>query len=230
MEKKREKALKITFKRFNTENKSVHPLILSKKVINILVTFDSKLQWSNHIATVSSKALKALNAIRIIKRFFTKRELLQLITSNVYSILYYNSEIWHLPTLKSELKHKLVSISARAIKTCMYYPDNMISFKNIHKMNNRAMPEAIMHYKHAIQLFKIYNSNEFTFNWLLLNFNQIFNSRQTTFKAFKSNNAKVGLNLLANRLTILNGKIPFSWLNELITLFKLKCKKLFLMD
>ena len=106
----------------------------------------------------------------------------------------------------------------------------MISFKNIHKMNNRAMPEAIMHYKHAIQLFKIYNSNEFTFNWLLLNFNQIFNSRQTTFKAFKSNNAKVGLNLLANRLTILNGKIPFSWLNESITLFKLKCKKLFLMD
>ena len=52
-------------------------------------------------------------------------------------------------------------------------------------MNNRAMPEAIMHYKHAIQLFKIYSSKEFTLNWLLLNFNQIFTSRQTTFKAFK---------------------------------------------
>ena len=87
---------------------------------------------------------------------------LQLVTSNVFSILYYNSEIWHLPSLKTELKQKLISISARAIRTCMYYPDNMISFENIHKMNNRAMPNAIMLYKHAIQLYKIYNAIQWT--------------------------------------------------------------------
>ena len=50
---------------------------------------------------------------------------------------------------------KLVSISARAIKSCMSYSDNMISYRNIHKMNNRALPEAIMLYKYAIQLFKL---------------------------------------------------------------------------
>ena len=66
---------------------------------------------------------------------------------------------------------KLVSISARAIKSCMYYPDNMISYRNIQKMNNRALPEAIMLYKYAIQLFKLYNTNEFTFDWTVLNFN-----------------------------------------------------------
>ena len=71
---------------------------------------DSKLQWSNHIANASSKALKVLNAIKIIKKCFTKKELLQLVTSNVFSILYYNSKIWHLPSLKSELKQKLLSM------------------------------------------------------------------------------------------------------------------------
>ena len=203
--------------------------IISKKAINILgVTFDSKLQWSDHIAKASSKALKALNAIKIIKKFFNKKELLQLITSNVYSILYYNSEIWHLPSLKSELKQKLVSISARAIKSCMYHPDNMISYINIHKMNNRATPGAILYYKLAIQLFKLYNSNVHNYDWVLLNTNQIFTSRQTTFMAFKSNTSKVGLNLLVNRLSILNGKIPLTWLNETLISFKLKCKRSFL--
>ena len=61
-------------------------------------------------------------------------------------------------------------------------------------MNNRAMPEAIMHYKHAIQLFKIYNAKEFTFDWTVLNFNQTFNSRQMTSAILKSNSTKVGLN------------------------------------
>ena len=76
------------------------------------------------------------------------------------------------PNLKNELKKKLISILARAIKTCMYYPDRMISFENIHKMNNRAMPDAIMSYKCAIQLFKLYNDNEMSIDWVNLNFNQ----------------------------------------------------------
>ena len=114
------------------------------------------------------------------------------------------------------------------MKTCMYYPDNMISFENIHKMNNRAMPNALMLYKLAIQLFKIYNATEFTLDWTILNFNQIFTSRQNSFMMLKSNEKKVGINVLANRLSILNGKIPLSWLNCSLPSYKMHCKKLFL--
>ena len=119
----------------------------------------------DHIASACNKATKSINAVRLKKRFFTKAELLQLITANVFSVLYYNSEIWHIPSLKHELKQKLISISAKAIKTCMYYPDSMISFENIHKMNNRAMPEAIMKYKISIQLHKLYNAANPSLDW-----------------------------------------------------------------
>ena len=197
--------------------------------MNILgVTFDSKLQWCDHIAIASNKALKALTAIRIIKKYFIKKELLQLITSNVLSILYYNSEIWHLPSLKADLKQKLISVSARAIKSCMFHPDRMTSYENIHKLNNRAMPNAIMLYKSAIQLFKLYNSNEHTYDWTLLNLNQILTSRQTHFSILKSNTTKVGLNILANRLSSINGLIPLLWLNSTLNTFKLHCKRLLL--
>ena len=58
-------------------------IITSKKSINVLgVIFDQKLQWHEHISFSISKSIKALNAIRLIRRVFSKHELLQLITSN----------------------------------------------------------------------------------------------------------------------------------------------------
>ena len=116
-----------------------------------------------------NKATKAISAIRLIKFFFTKTELIQLITANVFSVLYYNSEIWHLPSLKKELDKKLISISARAIKVAMYYPDSMISFENIYKMNKRATPET--------NSIMTYNANEPSLEWNSLNENQILTTR-----------------------------------------------------
>ena len=79
--------------------------IRSNNTINILgVIFDSKMQWSDHISHAIKRSMKALNAIRLIRKFVMQRELLDLVTSNFYSILFYNSEIWHLPTIKSTLK------------------------------------------------------------------------------------------------------------------------------
>ena len=114
----------------------------------------------------------AIGAIKLIKRFFSKKEILQLITSNFYSVLYYNSEIWHIPSLnKNTLKQKLLSVLAKALKISMYYPDPMISFANIHVVNQRATPESMLLYRLSIQLFKLYNTNTHSLEWVSLNWN-----------------------------------------------------------
>ena len=117
------------------------------------------------------------------------------------------------------------------MKTCMYYPDGMISFENIHSMNKRAMPDSIMHYKAALQLHKLYNITRTnpSLDWISLNIDQILTTRQTVFQILKSNKTKVGLNILTNRFAqLLNGKIPLQWLLALLDTFKVKCKKKFL--
>ena len=111
----------------------------------------------------------------------------------------------------------MTNISAKAIKTCMYYPDRMISFENIHRINNRAMPDSFMSYKTAIQLHKLYNNDNPSLDWISLNFDQILTTRQTVFLISKTNKTKVGLNILPNRFSILNGQIPLTWLNALWT-------------
>ena len=124
--------------------------------MNVLgVTFDSKLNWQTQIENTISKSKKALHAIYLIKNYFSKHELLKIITSNYYSILYYNSEIWHLPTNTRHSKTLLMSASAAPLKLCTPQYDRSISYQSLHTLNNRATPIQMMQYKHAVQLFKI---------------------------------------------------------------------------
>ena len=107
--------------------------IVTKNSINVLgVLFDSKLNWSAHIVNVINKANKALNAIKLIRKFFKKSELMNIVTCNFYSILFNNSEIWHLPTLDKTSKHSLFAASANALKMCHHYPSELISYYNFH--------------------------------------------------------------------------------------------------
>ena len=186
------------------------------------------MQWSNHIAHAIKRSMKALNAIKLIKKFFNQKELVTLVTSNFFSILNYNSEIWQLPSLKVTLKQKLLSASAKALKVCARLANNDTSFINLHVMCNRATPIQVMRYKLALCLHKLYNSDYNSIEFLSLNFKQVITGRQTKFKCFKDNNTKVGLNTLSNRLYVLNDLIPLDWLNMSKDTYKVHCKRLFL--
>ena len=203
--------------------------IISKDHIKVLgIIFDSKLQWHYQIQNTVNKSKRALNAISLIRKYFSKSQLLTIVTSIYYSSLYYNAEIWLLPTLKPQLKQKLLSASAAPLKFTTFNYDNMTSFDVLHYINQRATPKQITIYKHALLLHKTYNDTNLNNDWLSLFFNQQFNQREPCVKFFNNSNYKVGNNLLANRFTCLNGKIELNWLNLPYETFKIKCKKEFL--
>ena len=204
-------------------------IINSKPHINVLgVTFDSKLQWHEQVASTISKSNKALYCIKLIKKYFTANELCQLITSNFYSVLYYNSEIWNIPSLNAKLKQSLLSVSANALKNCTPSYHSLMSFQRLHTVNKRATPMQMSQYKHAITLFTIFNTQEPIMDWIDLNFQQTFNQRNFKIQFVNSAVYKVGQNILCNRFTILNNKIEYDWLNTSKVSFKLKCKEIFL--
>ena len=102
--------------------------IRNKLTINVLgVIFDSKLQWVPQIENVIAKSNKAKHAIIIIRKYFSKSELSTLSTSNFYSKLYYNCDVWLIPSLKPQLKQLLFSTSARALQICTSNYNNMMS-------------------------------------------------------------------------------------------------------
>ena len=169
-----------------------------------------------------------VNAINLIKKYFNCAELKGLLTSNYYSTLYYNSEIWHLPTLSPHLKQKLLSASANALKLCLTTLPPNTSFESIHSLAKRSTPVQMSMYKHALQLYKLFNSNNMSEDWISLNIQQNFNRRNNTIQLINASNYKVGRNLLVNRFLNLNNKINFTWFNDSFNTFKVKCKQLLL--
>ena len=85
-------------------------------------------------------------------------------------------------------------------------------------------------YKLSIQLHKIYNGKEMDNDWLDMNSQQNFNSRSKLFQINDYSNIRIGKNIIANRMTILNNLINLDWLNLSLIAFKLKVKDLFLMN
>ena len=102
------------------------------------------------------------------------------------------------------------------------------SYIDLHKMSKRATPNQILIYKHAILLFKLYNNTQSSLEWIALNFQQILKSRQLNFSISCNNSYKIGKNKLCNRLSLLNNKIPLSWLALTLESYKIKCKDKFL--
>ena len=83
-------------------------------------------------------------------------------------------------------------------------------------------------YRLAIQLFKIYNGDDYNDDWLDMNRQQNFNARCDMFQISNCSNIKIGRNIMCNRLTVLNRQIKLDWLNLSLTAFKLKSKQTFL--
>ena len=129
---------------------------------------------------------------------------------------------------KDQLKQKLLSASANAVKLCLSTLPPNTSFETMHNLAQRATPTQMTNYKHALQLFKLYNSTNMSDDWMSLNIQQNFNGRNENVQLIRISNYKVGNNFMVNRLTILNNKINYSWLNESFNAFKIKCKQLFL--
>ena len=102
--------------------------------------------------------------------------------SNYFSILYYNSEVWLLPTLNPQLKKKLLSASSAPLKLTTNNYNYLISFTPLDYVNKRATPDMIQVYKHALLLHKIYNNENANINWIDLFFTRHFNNRDRTVK------------------------------------------------
>ena len=205
-------------------------LIESKNEMNVLgVTFDSKLQWCPQISRTIKNANKSLQAIKLIQKFFKKDEIIQLLTSNFYSVLYFGSEIWHIPSLNFHCKRMLISASANALKLCNPIFDPTISHVDLHKLHKRALPSKFCLYRHCLLLYKVFNNAIPKKDWLDLNFKIIHTSRQIYFEISSNPSYRVGNNILSNRLSCINKKVPLNDLNLSVEAFKVKCKTLFLM-
>jgi hypothetical protein len=151
-----------------------------------------------------------------------------LLTSNYYSVLHYDSEVWLIHSLSISIKKLLLSTSSNALKVAFNYRFQFINYIELHKMAGRANPSMLTNYKLALLLYNIHNSVNQSDEWVHLNLNPATTSRQTCFHVIRNNRIIIGLNAITSRLMFLNDKIPLELLNIGYDSYKVECKRLFL--
>ncbi len=66
----------------------------SKQSMCVLgVHFDNRLTWDIHVDAAIMKSIKSLHALKTSRCYFTKIEMIKLITANLFSKLYYASMV-----------------------------------------------------------------------------------------------------------------------------------------
>jgi len=191
--------------------------VKSKQSMCVLgVHFDNRLTWDIHVDTAIMKSRKSLHALKTLRCYFTEIEMIKLITSNVYSKLYYASMVWLLPNLKENLFKKLFSHSGQVLKIV----DKNLSYVNLHKKFNRSTPKIFSIYQTSLNLFHAVKTSPEEVQSVTLN-----DRRNTRLSFVKANNYKVGLNLVKNRLHSVTNVIDKKWIDLSLESYKLECKK-----
>ena len=109
------------------------------------------------------------------------------------------------PSLKAVLKQHLLAASSSALRLCGK-SDWTTSFERLHIIHERATPTQVMKYKHCLELYRLYNSEVMSDDWINLNMQQNFNDRSDKVKIVDKSRIKVGKNLLVKRLTVINNE------------------------
>jgi len=92
-------------------------LIGAKQEMNVLgIVFDSRLAWTKQVDKSISRARQSSQALRRIKDYFTNTKKNNLVTSLVFSKMYYGIEIWLLTNLKERHFNRLYLQSGQSLK------------------------------------------------------------------------------------------------------------------
>ncbi len=88
----------------------------------------------------------------------------------------------------------LLAASSAALKMAICYPKHNTSYQNLHVLNNRTTLVMLCVYRLALKLYITYNEQASNDEWMNLNLNNYFVSKQMTFMTNKNNSTLVGLN------------------------------------
>ena len=186
------------------------------------VIFDNRLSWDRQVDKVIMDSRRSLQAVKMIRRYFSEEETVKLVTSLVYSRLYYASEAWLLPTLKEKLFSKLHSQSGKILKIV----DRDLSYSQLHKKYNRATPRIFSLYQTCINYYNIVKvEGDIPDEKAKVLLNTMQSNRNDKLVFIRQNQYKCGLNNISNRLRSVTNVIRKSWMSVEKDVFKNLCKK-----
>jgi len=182
-------------------------LIKSKSAMKALgITFQHNLKWDIHVQNVVSKISPKLTVLKSSRKNMTTDQFLTVATSQLFSIMYYGSQVWMNSTLTSDLWKKLKAIHYKILRVANRDYRNRISKRTLDLKHKRATPKMWSDYATTSLVIKVFRDRcpEYLYENLKTTCYQTRRMPQAG-RFFDNSKGKIGKHRLGSRLAMMDG-------------------------
>lgn len=186
-------------------------IVKSSKCIKALgVQFCADLSWDCHVNYSLNRSRHIIPRIRHLRKWLNTDELLKLVTSQYFSIVFYCCQVW-IGCLTSSNWRRINSAHYRALRAV--YGDYKCKIKRteLDKASRRATPSEWANFSTASTVIKLFNSSDTEIGCFLRESVYINDRQPGRGKFIDKSRLKVGRQALPYRIGPIFAKIGFDW-------------------
>jgi len=204
---KTEKIVKdITIENFNIRT------VNSMKILGIL--FNQNLDWSNHVTRNINSCQRILHGLKLVRKYFTEENFKTILTSFLFSKLFYAFEVWSYDLLNYHTKTLLDSFYYKCLRLIINDHQNLISRNIIDKKISRARPFEYSNFCLARTIIKTFTNANAPLHNLCTKTSYSTQRKPLQMFFYDSSKSKIGKNSIQNRLKFVFDSIKIPWLNS----------------
>jgi len=182
------------------------------------ITIDKGLTWAQHINNLKKRVMSIIGGVRMIRNKLTKQQTTNVVTAQVFSILYYACILWLSPTLNRKSFHTIERLHYRALRLIIRDYRQRVSRSEINVITNRLPPDKWSLYSMASFYLNLYNCKEPSDLLRNTSRNTYHRSRRKGYMySFDASNSKVGKQSSRNWIGYVLQHINEPWSDKLMS-------------
>lgn len=124
------------------------------------IQIDKGLTWGNHVKTLKKRVLSVVGGIRMIRNKLTPKQTTQVVTAQIFSILYYACTVWLTPTICRKNLSIIEGLHYRSLRLVIKDYRQRISRNVITETTKRLPPDKWSKFAMSSLLLNMYNNGQ----------------------------------------------------------------------
>jgi len=208
----------------NVDNFTIRT-VSSMKILGVI--FSQNLDWSEHVIKNINSCQKILHGLKQIRKYFTTEKYTTVLTSFLFSKLFYAFEVWSYDLLNYQTKNSLDSFYYKCLRSILNDHQNLISRDIIDRTIKRAKPIELSNFCLARTIIKTYTVKNPPLIHLCNSTAYSTQRKPGQLFFYDSSKCKIGKNSVQNRLKYVFDSIKFPWQDSDFQKLRPKIKKTF---
>jgi len=191
------------------------------------VLFNQNLNWSENVYHRINSCQKVLHGLKLLRKYFTQDGFKNVMTSFLFSKLFYAFEVWSYDLLKYDCKIKLNSFYYKCCRIIINDFDCIISRHDINCIVKRATPSELSEFCKARTVIKAYTERNSPLKSILDKSKYNQPRKPERFLFFDQSTCKISKNSINNRVSETFKSIQFNWSKSTFAKVRTNLKKTF---